>query len=193
MRILLTEGSGLTSRQVATRLGELSHQVEILSSAPLCLARFTKHVRKVHPVPRFGAEPLAWMEAAAEVCLDRAIDILFPTQEQATVISAMQAGLPVRTVVPAFASLRAVQDKLSAFRSLAEAGVPQPRTWVIESEQDFGRIESYPVFLKRPVGTASAGVRRTKSKAEAREAARALGAFRRRPSSLRRRRPGRWR
>jgi hypothetical protein len=30
MRILLSDGSGLTSRQVATRLGELGHEVEIL-------------------------------------------------------------------------------------------------------------------------------------------------------------------
>ncbi len=32
MRVLLTENAGLTSRQVATRLGELGHEVEVLSS-----------------------------------------------------------------------------------------------------------------------------------------------------------------
>jgi uncharacterized protein YbjT (DUF2867 family) len=37
VRILLTEGSGLTSRQVARRLGELGHEVEILSSTSICL------------------------------------------------------------------------------------------------------------------------------------------------------------
>jgi hypothetical protein len=47
------------SRQVATRLGELGHEVELLSSTPLCLSRFTRHVRRVHPVPVFGREPLA--------------------------------------------------------------------------------------------------------------------------------------
>ena len=175
MKILLTEGSGLTSRQVATRLGALGHRVEILSSTNICLARFTRHVRKVHPAPRFGSQPLAWMETAARVCREGAVDVLFPTQEQAAVVSALQSALPVRTVVPAFDSLRAVQDKISAYKTLAEAGVPQPRTFVLESEKDFVKVERYPAFLKRPVSTASAGVRRVRSCAELRDAAQALG------------------
>jgi hypothetical protein len=64
MRILLTEGSGLTSRQVAGRLGALGHEVEILSSAALCLTRFTRHVRAVHAVPRFGLDPFGWLDVA---------------------------------------------------------------------------------------------------------------------------------
>ncbi|HKN28574.1 MAG TPA: ATP-grasp domain-containing protein [Roseiarcus sp.] len=175
MKILLTEGSGLTSRQVATRLGELGHQVEILSSTPICLTRFTKHVRRVHAAPRFGSQPLAWMEAAAKICRDNAIDMLFPTQEQAAVVSALQTALPVSTVVPDFDSLMAVQDKISACKTLAEVGVPQPRTIVLEGEKDIAKIERYPVFLKQPVSTASSGVRRTQSAAELREAARAWG------------------
>jgi glutathione synthase/RimK-type ligase-like ATP-grasp enzyme len=173
VRILLTEGSGLTSRQVATRLGELGHRVEILSSTRICLARFTKHVRKVHKVPGFGSQPLAWLEAAARICRDGAVDMLFPTQEQA--VSALQGALPVRTVVPDFDSLLTVQDKISACKTLAEVGVPQPRTIVLEGEKDIAKIERYPVFLKQPVSTASSGVRRARSEAELREAARALG------------------
>ena len=88
MKILLSEGSGLTSRQVATRLGALGHRVEILSSTALCLARFTRHVRRVHAVPNFGLEPLAWMDAATKVCRESAIDVLFPTQEQVAILSA---------------------------------------------------------------------------------------------------------
>jgi predicted ATP-grasp superfamily ATP-dependent carboligase len=175
VRILLSEGSGLTSRQVATRLGELGHRVEILSSTPVCLARFTKHVRKVHSVPRFGSDPLAWLEAAARVCRDNAIDMLFPTQEQAAAVSALQGSISVRTVVPDFDSLRAVQDKISAYGTLAAAGVPQPRTFVLDNEKDLAKIGRFPVFLKRPVSTASAGVRRAQSEAELREAARDLG------------------
>ena len=175
LKILLTEGSGLTSRQVATRLGGLGHRVEVLSSTPICLARFTKHVRKVHAVPRFGAEPLAWTEAAAKICRDGAFDMLFPTQEQAAVLSALRESIPVRTLVPDFHSLLAVQDKISANRTLAEVGVPQPRTWVLESEKDLVEIDRYPVFLKQPVSTASSGVRRARSEAELQDAARALG------------------
>jgi len=58
MRVLLSEGSGLTSRQVATRLGALGHHVEVLSSTPFCLTRFTRHVRALHRVPRFADDPM---------------------------------------------------------------------------------------------------------------------------------------
>src|SRR5215510_10701695 len=115
MRILLSEGSSLTSRQVAIRLGDLGHHVELLSSTKLCLTRFTRHVRKIHLVPRFGRGPLAWLEAANAIAETRAMDVLFPTQEQVAVLSACRHALAIATIVPAFPSLRRLQDKIAAF------------------------------------------------------------------------------
>jgi predicted ATP-grasp superfamily ATP-dependent carboligase len=175
MRILLTEGSGLTSRQVATRLGNLGHHVEILSSSALCLTRFTRHVRKVHRVPRFGRDPLGWFEAANAVAKARVMDVLFPTQEQVAVLSACHRALSVATVVPAFASLRRVQDKISAALTLQELGIPQPECTVVRSLDDLERLTTLPVYVKRPVSTASGGVRRASSRAELRTVAAALG------------------
>ncbi len=177
MRVLLTEGSGLTSRQVATRLGELGHHVEVLSSTSICLTRFTRRVSKVHRVPPFARQPLVWLEAAERIAKERAIDVLFPTHEQAAVLSARRASLGVATIAPAFAALRRVQDKISAFRTLEEAGVPQPESVVLGSLDELDRAPRFPVFDKRPISTASAGVRRAASPAELRAAAvAALGA-----------------
>jgi hypothetical protein len=106
MRILLSEGSGLTSRQVAGQLGSLGHEVEILSSSKICLTRFTRHVRAVHDVPRFGLDPFGWLAAAERIAGERKTDLLFPTQEQVTVLSARRKHLRVATIVPPFASLR---------------------------------------------------------------------------------------
>jgi len=117
MRVLLTEGSGLTSRQVATRLGELGHEVEILSSTRLCLTRFTRHVRRLHLVPGFARSPLEWLTAAKTIAKARSIDVIFPTQEQVAALSAFHRTLEVTTIVPDFGALRRVQDKISAFRS----------------------------------------------------------------------------
>jgi glutathione synthase/RimK-type ligase-like ATP-grasp enzyme len=163
MRILLSEGSGLTSRQVATRLGHLGHHVEILSSTPFCLTRFTRHVRKVYSVPAFGRDPLAWVESAERIAKQREIDLLFPTQEQVTVLSARQNELKVATVVPAFESLLQVQDKISAFRTLEGARIPQPHTTLVNRAEDLVQIDQFPVFIKRPVSTASSGVRRART------------------------------
>jgi len=54
MKILLSDGSGLTARQAAGRLGGSGHRVEVLSPDGLCLSRCTRHVRPVHRVPGYG-------------------------------------------------------------------------------------------------------------------------------------------
>jgi predicted ATP-grasp superfamily ATP-dependent carboligase len=172
MRILLSEGSGLTSRQVAGQLGSLGHEVEILSSSKICLTRFTRHVRAVHDVPRFGLDPFGWLAVAERIAAERKTDLLFPTQEQVTVLSARQKYLRVATIVPPFGSLARVQDKISAFRTLKAIGAPQPQTFVISSADDLRQVTSYPVFVKRPVSTASSGVRRATNAMELRAAAR---------------------
>jgi predicted ATP-grasp superfamily ATP-dependent carboligase len=175
MRILLSEGSGLTSRQVAGRLGRLGHEVEILSSSRICLTRFTRHVTAVRDVPRFGLDPFGWLAAAERIAVERKADLLFPTQEQVTVLSARQKHLRVATIVPPFASLARVQDKISAFHTLQAIGAPQPQTFVISSADDLGNVDTYPVFVKRPVSTASSGVRRATNAQEFLAAAREFG------------------
>jgi glutathione synthase/RimK-type ligase-like ATP-grasp enzyme len=175
MRILLSEGSGLTSRQVAGRLGSLGHKVEILSSSKICLTRFTRHVKAVHHVPRFGLDPFGWLAAAERIAGERKIDLLFPTQEQVTVLSARHKHLRVATIVPPFASLARVQDKISAFRTLEAIGAPQPQTFVITSVDDLRDVATYPIFVKRPVSTASSGVRRATNAEELGAAAREFG------------------
>jgi glutathione synthase/RimK-type ligase-like ATP-grasp enzyme len=175
MRILLSEGSGLTSRQVAGQLGSLGHEVEILSSSKICLTRFTRHVRAVHDVPRFGIDPFGWLAAAERIADERGADLLFPTQEQVTVLSARRKHLRVATIVPPFASLARVQDKISAFRTLKAIGAPQPQTFVISTTDDLRDIATYPIFVKQPVSTASAGVRRATNAQELEAAAREFG------------------
>ena len=175
MRVLLSEGSGLTSRQVATRLGALGHHVEILSSSQICLTRFTRYVRKVHPVPRFGLDPLGWLDAAQAIAKARAMDFLFPTQEQVAILSARRERLQVATVVPPFASLRRVQDKISAARTLEDIGVPQPASAVVSGIADLNRVSDFPAFVKQPISTASSGVRRVSSKAELERVAMEMG------------------
>src|ERR1700728_3033518 len=105
MKILLTEGAGLTSRQVATRLDQLGHEVHAAVSDPICLARFTRHVRTMHRVPDFGDDPLGWFDQMLAGAIAAGIDVVFPTQEQVTVLShqlprLIAAGLA--TAVPPF-------------------------------------------------------------------------------------------
>jgi biotin carboxylase len=169
MQILLSDGAGLTARQCATVLARAGHQVEALSPAGLCLARMTRHVRRVHRVPALGHDPFGWLDAALGVAARRGTDLLLPVQEQVAVMSLARdrieaAGLA--TAVPDFGALARVQDKVSAFVTLTQAGLPQPPAVVAATaaELEDAAELGLPAFVKTPIGTASAGVRRAASR-----------------------------
>jgi len=171
MFVLLSDGASLAARQSATLLCQAGHQVEALAPDPLCLCRVTRHVRKVHRVPGLGTDPFGWLEAALEVAARRDADILLPVQEQVAVMSLAReriASTGVLTAVPDFAALRQVQDKVSAFRTLTRLGLPQPPAWVVTSRTALESVDQLPVFVKTPIGTASAGVRHVATRAEVR-------------------------
>jgi glutathione synthase/RimK-type ligase-like ATP-grasp enzyme len=172
MFVLLSDGASLAARQCATLLSQAGHRVEALSADPLCLCRVTRHVRKVHHAPGLGTDPFRWLAAALEVAARRQADILLPVQEQAAVMSLAReriASAGVLTAVPDFAALRQVQDKVSAFRTLTRLGLPQPPASVVTSRTALESIDQLPVFVKTPIGTASAGVRRVTTRAELRQ------------------------
>ena len=164
MKILLTDGSGLTARQCAVRLGAAGHTVEALTSDPLCLCRFTRHVARLHRAPTYGTDPLGWLDAALGAYGSGRFDVLFPTQEQVAVLSWAKSRLDaagVATVVPPFAALSAVWDKVAASTTLHRLGLPQP-PWAAGLEG----WDRFPAFVKDVVGTASVGVHRVESRAE---------------------------
>ena len=88
MRILLTEGAGLTSRQVATRLDQLGHDVSacrLRSDVPGPLHPPRPHACTASPTsgrPRWSGSITCspWPTRSH-------IDVIFPTQEQVTVLS----------------------------------------------------------------------------------------------------------
>jgi hypothetical protein len=75
--------------------------------------------------------------------------------------------------------LRAVQDKVTASATLGALRIPQPGTAFLGSADELRAWNSFPVFIKIPIGTATTGVRRVGSAAELGEVAAELetGAF----------------
>jgi hypothetical protein len=160
-------------------LAAAGHAVEVVSSDPLCLARFTRHVARIRRVPSFGREPFAWLEAVRAVLRGVASTFLFPTQEQAALLALEQEAvrdLGVGVAVPPFAALARVQDKLSAFSTLTEVGLRQPAARVASSPDELLATERLPVFAKVPIGTASVGVRHVTTRSSLANAARDLEA-----------------
>ncbi len=174
-RVLLTEGSSLTSREVVTCLGPAGYHLEVLDPDPLCLVRFSRWVRKVHRCAPSGADPLSYLQTLETVVGQRRIDVVLPTHEQAWLLATVRPRLPanVHVAVADASAFARVQSKLAFAKLLDELGMPQPRWRSVASQDDLADFP-FPYWLKAPFSTAGQGVREV-TDASSRDAA--LGAL----------------
>jgi hypothetical protein len=158
VRLLLSEGSSLTARETVTCLGPVGYHLEALDPDPLCIARFSRWVRKVHRCPPPGVDPLGYLDAVREVFADRRIDVLLPTHEQAWLFAAAGPLPGVAVAVADIAAFERVQSKVEFARLLDQLGLPQPGWQIVSAETDLAAL-SFPYWLKTPFSTAGRGVR----------------------------------
>jgi len=163
-KILLSEGSSLSSREAITALGLAGHRVELLSSDPMCLGRFSRFVSRVHRAPASGADPDGYLKAVIETVEAGKIDALLPVHEQAYLFAAARRQLPPRLGIALadFEAFEQVQGKAGLAELLTRLDVPQPRTELVRSAREFVAMRPYPFFVKAAFGTASTGVWRVR-------------------------------
>src|SRR6266480_2324150 len=159
-KILLSEGSSLSSREAITALGLAGHRVELVSSDPMCLGRFSRFVSRVHRAPASGADPDGYLAAVMDVVRTRSIDALIPVHEQAYLFAAARNQLPpgLGIALADFGAFEQVQSKAGLAVLLTRLNVPQPATDIVRSADEFAAPRPFPFFVKAAFGTASAGV-----------------------------------
>jgi predicted ATP-grasp superfamily ATP-dependent carboligase len=159
-KILLSEGSSLSSREAITALGLAGHRVELVSSDGMCLGRFSRFVRHVHPVPASGADPDGYLAAVIDIVKAGKIDALLPVHEQAYLFAAAGKQLPpdVGIALADFETFEQVQSKAGLAALLAQLKVPQPTTEIVRSAEEFAAERPFPFYVKAAFGTASTGV-----------------------------------
>lgn len=169
MRVLLSDGSGATSRQIAQLLGQAGHEVDVLAPEGVrARLRPAPDVGRVFPVPGYAAEPWAWFDAAEKVVHAEGHDVVLPLGGHVAVFaraeslkgsSAGSSAVSGRVAVPRFPALERVFDKVSAAVTLTELGLPQPESLVVRSAEALRQIADPPLYLKRPVGGRVARIR----------------------------------
>lgn len=171
MRVLLSEASSLTAREHVTVLGQAGVQIEVMSSDPIALCRWSRWVRRLHRCPPAGADPGGYLDAVAGVLAGGGFDALLPTHEQAWLFAVARHRLPQAAPValaPAGAFAR-VQSKIAFARLLDELSVPQPRWWRVADDASLDEVP-YPYFLKTAFSTAGQGVQAVRTPADRRQA-----------------------
>lgn len=174
-RILLSEGTSLSSREAITALGRSGRTVDICAPVRRCLGSHSKWVDRVHVMPAVGRDPAGYARGVAELCARERIDVLLPVHEQAYLFAALRSREPswpaARTAVPVapFRAFAAVQTKSALAATLASLGLPQPEAFLAESPDALARHGEAALrdwgacLVKADAGTASLGLRRIRS------------------------------
>jgi hypothetical protein len=160
VRVLLTDGFKVTSRQFATATGRASepHHIAVLappgrrpgSGYPRCVA-------EVHEVPPFAADPWAWLTRVEAIVGRESYDVLLPTHDQVAVLAREPAritGHATGLAVPPFEALRRIADRGAAAGTLTELAMPQPAgTVVVQHAEELRQVADPPLYVKTLLGT----------------------------------------
>lgn len=160
LRVLVSEGSSTSAREVITILGLAGHHIEVCDPSPWCLARYSRFVRKFHRCPGLRTDPAGFLRFVERLLAAQPFDVLLPTHEQGFLFARMQPRLKDRVGValPDFASYRTAHSKAGFSRLLDQLGLPQPPTRIVKSADELREAISFPSVVKTSVGTASRGI-----------------------------------
>ncbi len=175
LRILLSEGSSLSSREIISVLGPAGHELDVMDPDPLCLARLSRWVHRVVRCPAVGRDPLGYLEAVNARLHERSYDVLLPTHEQAYLFARLRDRLPrgIGLALAAPDAFAQLQSKVAFAQLLQRLDLPQPRCAVVGDPSELDHW-AYPYWLKAAFSTAGQGVRQVRDE---RERAQALAAL----------------
>jgi hypothetical protein len=165
-RVLLSEGSSLTAREILGVLGPAGVGVEVLSPEAWPLARFSRWCRAVHRSPIPSSDPAGYLRAVDALMRTGRFAALLPSHEQAWLFAAGRHLLPhANPPVADIAAFDCVQSKVAFARTLDGLGLPQPAWRTVSTLDDISAL-GFPVWLKSAYSTAGRGVIHVHDKAE---------------------------
>jgi predicted ATP-grasp superfamily ATP-dependent carboligase len=160
LRVLLSEGSSTSAREVITALGLAGHIVEVCDPSPVCLGRFSRFISKFHRCPGLRDNPAGYLSFVEKLLAKRAFDVLLPVHEQGFVFARVKERFETRVglALPTFESYRTAHSKAGFSRLLDELRLPQPATRIVRSGKELRDAAVFPCVIKTSIGTASRGI-----------------------------------
>lgn len=157
-KVLLSEGSSLTSRETLTSLCNSGYTVDILTSQKRPMTLFSKWKNKLIFTYNVNENPQGYLTHVSKLIKSGAYEALIPTHETAWLFSEGRRYFSSENVLPVAApdSFAMVQSKI-LFAELADLlHIPHP-SWSMVKENMAINI-SYPYWIKDEYGTAGCSV-----------------------------------
>jgi predicted ATP-grasp superfamily ATP-dependent carboligase len=178
LRVLLSEGSSTSAREVITVLGLAGHIVEVCDPSLVCLGRFSRFVSRFHRCPGLRDDPAGYLAFVAKLLAERAFDVLLPVHEQGFAFARVKGRFETRVglALADFESYRTAHSKAGFSRLLDELRLPQPATRIVTSPGELCDAVRFPCVVKTSIGTASRGVWFVRDDNELTQALQDLGA-----------------
>jgi predicted ATP-grasp superfamily ATP-dependent carboligase len=160
LRVLVSEGNSTSAREAITILGLSGHRVEVCDPSRVCLARFSRFVRRFHRCPGLRQDPAGFLGFVEKLLAAQHFDVLLPAHEQGFLFARVGERLSGRTgiALPGFESYRIAHNKAGFSRLLDQLRLPQPPTQIVTSETELRAAMRFPSVVKTSVGTASRGI-----------------------------------
>ncbi len=160
LKILLTEGSSISARQVLYGLGS-RHIIDIVDPARFCQCRFSRYVRRWYRCPVFSREPEAYLSFLLDRLRAEHYDVLLPTHEQVLLLAYFRDELRRYTglALPDAEAVDHLMSKANFVRLLAKLELPYPATEIVRDRAGMLHSRPFPFFVKLAYSTAGEGVR----------------------------------
>lgn len=185
LNVLLLAGSGPLNLKVVYCLARLGARIHVVATSASNIIRRSRHLHSfvVHEGVSDASAPEGTVQWMRRYCGDSGISVIVPGDIGTSgFLAAAREKLPDTPTYPCSdaALLDRIHDKWHFASALMEAGIPTPRTALVESVSDLDTVQSeigFPVMVKPLSCESSHGVLRMGSAAELSEHVRSGRAY----------------
>lgn len=153
MRILVTDGLNKNTLAILRTLGKSKYWVGITTDFPriATLGFYSKYCKKVHILKSDTGDIDAYSQELLNILSNTKYDVLLPVGLRSCLaVSKRKKQFQELTnvVVPDWEKMRIAYSRDKATNFANQIGVPTPKTYILDTENELSEIDTYPVVMK---------------------------------------------
>ncbi|MCT4640764.1 MAG: ATP-grasp domain-containing protein [Bacteriovoracaceae bacterium] len=142
MNILITNSRAPGALELARILSDASYRVFSIESFPVSLCEKSKSVIKEYKAPKPRFESVEYIEMINKICNKESIDLIIPCFEESFFVSKYRDQITCKNIfVDDIKKMKRLHNKYEFIDLCLQLNLDVPRTYLVESDVDFYRLE----------------------------------------------------